>query len=185
MDGDGEAGGAAPAGPEAQAPGPSAAEMRRLRARFAAGVTVVTMRTPEGLRGVTVSNFAVVSLSPPRVAVAIEHGLESEALLTAAGAFGVSILSNRQELLAERFAGRAFLVDGEFTGVPYHTRVTGAPLLDDAMAWFDCRLEQHLDVGDHTLFIARVVAAAGASNPAPPLLYYDRYYASIDNPRRP
>src|SRR5262249_44590366 len=138
--------------------------MRRLRGRFATGVTVVTFRTAEGLRGVTVSGFAVASLAPPVVVVGLEHGLESEALLAGggpggggesdrqAGAFGVSVLAEDQELLAERFAGRTVLVDAAFTGVPYHTLVTGAPLLDGAVAWFDCRTQARIDAGDHTLF---------------------------------
>jgi flavin reductase (DIM6/NTAB) family NADH-FMN oxidoreductase RutF len=159
--------------------------MRYLRGRFATGVTVVTFQTEEGLRGVTVSSFAVASLSPAVVLVCLEHGLESEALLAGAGAFAVTVLAEDQELLAERFAGRAFLVDAAFTGVPYHTLVTGAPLLEGAVAWFDCQRQTHLDAGDHTVFLGRVVAAAEA-DPAPaPLVYYDRQYATLGAARRP
>ena len=159
--------------------------MRRLRGYFATGVTVVTLQTDDGLRGVTVSSFAVASISPPIVLICLEHDLESEALLKGSGAFGVSILAEPQELLSERFAGRAFLVDADFTGVSYHTAVTGTPLLAGAVAWFDCRLQAHHDVGDHTLFLGRVVAA-GEADPVPaPLIYYARHYASLTDLRRP
>jgi flavin reductase (DIM6/NTAB) family NADH-FMN oxidoreductase RutF len=159
--------------------------MRRLRACFASGVTVVTYRTPEGLRGVTVASFATVSVVPPLVLACIDRELESESLLTTAGAFGVSVLSHRQELLAERFAARAPLVDPAFTGVPYFTRQTGAPLLEGAVAWFDCHLHATYDGGDHTVFFGRVLW--GEENPAHPLplLYFGQRYGDIDNLRRP
>jgi flavin reductase (DIM6/NTAB) family NADH-FMN oxidoreductase RutF len=159
--------------------------MRRLRARYAAGVAVVTFVTGEGLRGLTVTSFTVVSISPPLVLICIERHLESAALLTAAGAFGVSLLSDAQEFLAERFAGRAPLVDEAFTGVPYHTAVTGAPLLNGAVAWFDCRLHATFDGGDHTIFVGRVVAAGEGNDRLAPLLYYAGFYATLDRLRRP
>lgn len=157
--------------------------MRRLRSHFASGVTVVTFRVAEGLRGVTVASFATVSLAPPLVLACIDRELESEALLTAAGAFGVSILSDRQELLSERFAARAPLVDAAFSGVPYFTGRTGSPLLEGAVAWFDCALRAKHDGGDHTIFLGDVVW--GAENPAQPLplLYFDRSYGDLCNLR--
>src|SRR5215207_488277 len=45
--------------------------MRRLRGYFATGVTVVTLQTDDGLRGVTVSSFAVASISPPIVLICL------------------------------------------------------------------------------------------------------------------
>jgi flavin reductase (DIM6/NTAB) family NADH-FMN oxidoreductase RutF len=77
------------------------------------------------------------------------------------------------------------LVDAAFTGVPYHTLVTGAPLLDGAVAWFDCRTQARIDAGDHTLFLGRVVAGAEATPAPAPLVHYARAYASLSNARRP
>ena len=159
--------------------------MRRLRACYASGVTVVGFRTTEGLRGVTVASFATVSVVPPLVLACLDRDLESESLLTTAGAFGVSVLSSRQELLSERFAARAPLVDAAFTGVPYFTRRTGAPLLDGAVAWFDCHLHATHEGGDHTIFIGRVRwAEENAARPLP-LLSFGQQYGDLDNLRRP
>jgi flavin reductase (DIM6/NTAB) family NADH-FMN oxidoreductase RutF len=169
--------------PEAADPGP--ALMRRLRGRFASGVTVVTFRTAEGLRGVTVASFATVSLEPPLVLVCIDRELESGGLLTAAGAFGVSVLAEHQELLSERFAARAPLVDAAFSGVPYFTRRTGAPLLEDALAWFDCELHATYDGGDHAITLGRVVWGQENLAAPGPLLYFTRLYGTIGNLRRP
>lgn len=151
--------------------------MREVRARFPVGVTVVTTSTEEGLHGLTVSSFATVSLRPPLVLVCIEQGTQSEALIAKAGAFGVSVLAEPQEFLSERFAGHAPLVDANFSGVPYHIRATGAPLLDGAIAWFDCRVHATYNGGDHAIFVGRVVAAEEGEGA--PLLYYGREYHTL------
>ncbi len=164
-------------------PGPRA--MQRLRARYASGVTVAAFRTPQGLRGVTVASFAVASIEPPLVLLCLERGLESADLLAPAGAFGVSLLSNQQEFLSQRLAGLAPVVDAAFTGVPYSTRSTGAPLLEGAVAWFDCTLESIVDAGDHRIFLGLVEWGQAHRAPRDPLLYFVRMYTTIDRLRLP
>ena len=159
--------------------------MARLRAQYASGVTVVTFQTPEGLRGVTVASFAVASLDPPLVLVCIERRLESAGLVVAAGAFGVSLLSDKQEFLSQRFAGLAPVVDFAFTGVPYFTRVTGAPLLEGAVAWFDCALESIVEAGDHRVYLGRVQWGTAHPTARDPLLYFARMYTTVDRLRMP
>jgi flavin reductase (DIM6/NTAB) family NADH-FMN oxidoreductase RutF len=60
---------------------------------------------------------------------------------------------------------------------PHRRQATGAPVLDDCLAWLDCRLAGRHDGGDHTIFIGRV-EAAGASR-GEPLLWFDRDYAGL------
>jgi flavin reductase (DIM6/NTAB) family NADH-FMN oxidoreductase RutF len=43
---------------------------------------------------------------------------------------------------------------------PVHTATTGAPVFDEALAWVDCAVRHHLDLGTHTLFVGEVVDAA-------------------------
>jgi flavin reductase (DIM6/NTAB) family NADH-FMN oxidoreductase RutF len=159
--------------------------LRRLRTRFPSGIVVVACRTPLGLRGVTVSSFAVVSLAPPLVLFCLDRELESEALLRAAGGIGISILSDRQEILAQRFAAAAPLMDDAFAGAPYFERQTGAPLLEGAVAWLDCRPEALHDGGDHTIFVARVVWSAEHPRQPLPLVTFSRQYADLCNLRQP
>ncbi len=180
----GGAGGAGGAGAGNAGPG-VASQLRRLRSRFASGIVVVACRTPAGLRGVTVSSFAAVSLAPPLVLFCIDRELESEAQLRASGGYGISILSDHQELLAQRFAAAAPLMDDAFTGAPDFQRETGAPLLDGAVAWLDCRPEALHGGGDHTIFVARVVWAAENPRQPLPLITFSRHYADLANLRRP
>jgi len=159
--------------------------MQVLRGRFASGVTVVTYRSDGRLRGLTVASFTTVSIQPPLVSVCVGKDPESHELIPTAGAFGVSILADSQEFLSERFAGRGPLVDGDFSGVPYFTTLTGAPLLDGALAWLDCTVHATHDGGDHVIVLGR--ARWGDDNPRRPnpLVYFSRLYADLTNLRNP
>lgn len=147
--------------------------------RFAAGVTLVTAVGEEGYLGITVSAFCLVSLDPPLVLVSINEYSQLIDAIRSSGAFAVTILSNRQELIAEMFAGRAPRPDPAFGGLPHRTLLSGAPILDGALAWLDCRLHQDIPAGDHTLFLGTVVAAGVAAGQDDPLLYFGSQYRRL------
>lgn len=153
--------------------------MRQLRGLFASGVTVITTRHADGLRGITVSAFSALSLDPPLVLICLAKEAEAHEVIAASGVFGVNILSDDQEFLSERFAARAPLVNAQFEGVPYFTAVTGAPLLPESVAWYDCRVETQIDGGDHTIIVGRVAALGQGDAQRRPLLYYAGSYARL------
>ncbi len=153
--------------------------MKRVSALFAAGVTVVTTRRADGLHGLTLSAYLPVSWDPPLVLISIESLSRSRDFILESGVFAVNFLTDLQEFLAERFAGRAPLVNARFDGVPHHFQATGAPILDGALAWLDCRVEQVIEAGDHTLMIGRV-AGLGEGAPGNALAYFARQYRSIE-----
>ncbi len=145
--------------------------------RFAAGVTVVTTKSALGFRGITASSFSFVSLAPPLVLVCIVATSSFVAMIEEAGAFAVNVLPEDDEFLADRFANRAPLVNATFSGVPYRTATTGAPLLRAAIASFDCRLHATHPGGDHRIFVGEVLAFA--ENDGEPLLVYRSRYARL------
>jgi flavin reductase (DIM6/NTAB) family NADH-FMN oxidoreductase RutF len=65
-----------------------------------------------------------------------------------------------------------------FQGIGYTRQVTGAALLDDALAHVECELLERHPGGDHTIFIARVIAASATSER--PLIYYRGGYAQME-----
>jgi flavin reductase (DIM6/NTAB) family NADH-FMN oxidoreductase RutF len=160
-----------------------AATFRRVVGRFATGVVVVTTRTDEGLHGLTVNAFCSVSLEPLLVLVCVDKLARGHERLAQAGAFAISILSVRQEFLADRFAGRAPLVNARFDEAPYQQAITGAPILDGCVAWLDCRLWATYDGGDHSIFVGEVVAAAD-DREAQPMLFLDSRYVHANGGRR-
>ncbi|MEM6454450.1 MAG: flavin reductase family protein [Acidobacteriota bacterium] len=150
--------------------------------RFAAGVTVVTSAR-DGVRlGLTVTAFTSVSVEPPLIAVVIQRDHRITPLLQADDAsFAVNLLSATQQPLSDRFA---YVKDEDrFTEGTWTTAETGAPVLQDALAWLDCRLHGRLDAGTHTIYVGRVVAAAVPSADATqPLVYCDRAYYTLTPP---
>lgn len=148
---------------------------RRACARFATGVTVVTVVDSEGRpHGITMNSFSSVSLDPPLVLVSLD--LKSALLghfLTCEG-FAVNVLREDQEQLSRRFASPA---TNRFEGVPWVPGEYGTPLLEAAIAQFECRRAQHFEVGDHTVLIGEVRKVRIADGN--PLLYFDSGYRGI------
>jgi flavin reductase (DIM6/NTAB) family NADH-FMN oxidoreductase RutF len=154
-------------------------EFRRVIGHFATGVTVVTTLRPDdgGPCGLTASAVASLSLDPTLLLVCVEHGAETHACIEQAGFFAVNVLAEgRGETLARRFALDSG-VEGKFTGVAFRGEHTGAPVLDEALAWLDCRVRQRLPGGDHTIFVGEVVAADATEGA--PLLYYRGGYGRL------
>jgi flavin reductase (DIM6/NTAB) family NADH-FMN oxidoreductase RutF len=154
-------------------------EMLRLAMRqWATGVTIVTSALNGKRHGMTVSSFTSVSLVPPMVLVSIERIVRTHQLMSQSGIFGVSILSERHNKISDRFAGRESDADDRFKGLETVTLETGAPLLLDGLANFDCKVVGQHEAGSHSLFIGLVVAVR-LGNSGSPLIYYDRQYRQL------
>lgn len=149
---------------------------------WASGVSVVTVKAPRGLASITVSSFTSLSLDPPLVLICIERRVRIHPLIAARRAFAVNVLTADQLELSERAAGRRGRAAARLRGILTRTAVTGAPILEGALAWLDCRLEARHPGGDHTIFVGRVVAAGAGSGR--PLLWFDRGYHVPARPRR-
>jgi flavin reductase (DIM6/NTAB) family NADH-FMN oxidoreductase RutF len=155
-------------------------EQLRLAMRYwATGVTVVTSELNGFQHGMTVSSFTSVSLVPPLVLVSIERDVRTHQLMSQSGIFGVSILAEGHQEISDRFAGRESEPEDRFLGLETFTLQTGAPLLTESLANFDCEIVDRQEAGSHSLFIGLVVAVRqGASGK--PLIYYDRRYRQLD-----
>lgn len=150
------------------------AEFRRIMGHFATGVTVVTsLRGEEGAPcGLTANTVTSVSLRPPLILICVEKGADSHDCILEAGCFAVNILAVDQERLARRFA--SWEVDEKFRGLPIRTEVTGAPILEEAMGWMECRVWASYPGGDHTIIVGEVLD--GDVRDEDPLIYYRSGY---------
>ena len=150
-------------------------EFRRVMGHFATGVAVVTTLRADGHpTGATVSAVSAVSLSPTLMMVCLDDASQSNRAVAESGCFAVNVLAEGTgEALARRFAGK----EDKFQGVAYHGEATGAPVLDDALAWMDCRVVQAHAAGDHTLYVGELMAAD--AYPGTPLVYYRGGYGRL------
>jgi 3-hydroxy-9,10-secoandrosta-1,3,5(10)-triene-9,17-dione monooxygenase reductase component len=148
---------------------PTPSEFRRVLGHWSTGVSIVATMTRDGAPcGLTANAIAAVSLAPLLVLACVERRADTHAALRYTGTFSINILPLGSEAVARRFAGDD--TTAKFDGVPFHVEASGAPVLDDALAWVDCRVHAEYDGGDHTIFIGEVLAAGARDGE--PLLYH-------------
>ncbi len=153
----------------------SGEEFRRALRSWASGVTVVTAHHEGVGRGMTVSSFASVSLSPPLVSVCLATGAGTLRCVQQSGAFGVNILASEQEVLSEHFASDA--VD-RFAGIATRNGRDGVPLIEGALCQLECRVFARHVLGDHELVVGEVMAVHCV--PGSPLAYYEGTYGTFE-----
>jgi flavin reductase (DIM6/NTAB) family NADH-FMN oxidoreductase RutF len=149
---------------------------RSVLGRFASGVTIATARDASGHdHAMTVSAFCSLSLEPPLVLLCIDHAASMHGLLLTHPPLGVSILSTAQEAYSRRFADTD---TKSLDGVGVVRGESGVVLLEGALAHLECRLIDHCEGGDHTIFVAAVERADARQGR--PLLYYRGGYAQLE-----
>jgi flavin reductase (DIM6/NTAB) family NADH-FMN oxidoreductase RutF len=144
------------------------AAFRAAMRELAAGVTIVTSGEGVNRRGLTATAVCSLSADPPTLLACINRDAECHRAILDHGMFCVNVLGAGGEGLAARFAGRDGVrgVDRFLRG-SWSALATGAPVLEDAVASFDCSLREVLDGGTHSIVIGQVEAlAVGASQPA-------------------
>ncbi|CAM5588615.1 MULTISPECIES: flavin reductase family protein [Streptomyces] len=161
-------------------------EFRAALSRLTAGVVLVTAHDPEeGPRGedvgMTATAFMSVSLDPPLVMVSVRNGSRMDELLERQPHWAVSVLSEGQRHIAGRFAMKGRISDRLlFEDMPVaRGEHTDAPLAVGALATLECRTEQRVTAGDHTLVVARVLDAATPAAEGGPLTYFRGRYRRL------
>jgi flavin reductase (DIM6/NTAB) family NADH-FMN oxidoreductase RutF len=135
---------------------------------------VISAPFGDGFRGLTATSLVSISAEPPMVLVGLERMTATRNAVVKARAFNVSVLTRSQEFIAERFAGRAPLVDPAWLAVPHRAGANGIPIVEGCAAWFECGLHDLHPGGDHDIAIGRV-AAFGLGD-GEPLVHWDRAF---------
>lgn len=150
-------------------------EFRAALGRFASGVTVITTIGENNKpAGITVSAFASVSLEPPLVLACVDKRASLHDCLTEGQHFAVNILAEDQEHLSRLFASRD---QDRFGQAAYRPGITGAPLLDGAVAALECRVVHAYPGGDHTIIVGEVESTSLADHK--PLAYHRGGYTRL------
>ncbi|HLX40152.1 MAG TPA: flavin reductase family protein [Ktedonobacteraceae bacterium] len=135
---------------------------RQVAGQFATGVTIVTTQDHGTPTGITVNAFCSVSLDPLLVLVCIDLKSTTLPCIRDSGIFAVNILSNEQEYLSRCFATTTEERYAYFCHASFHTAATGAPIIDDVLAFIDARVVAEYPGGDHVIFVGQVEAMGDA-----------------------
>jgi flavin reductase (DIM6/NTAB) family NADH-FMN oxidoreductase RutF len=135
---------------------PGRATGRALRdafGRFATGVVVVTVDSPQGPVAITANSFSSLSLDPPLVLWSPDRNSRRFVHFDRAEHFAIHVLGGEQEELCWRVARNA-------QGLHSHELVDnpdGVPVLRDCLARFECRHWATYDGGDHNIMVGEVL----------------------------
>lgn len=148
-------------------------EIAELFHRLTLGVHVVGVAHEERRDAFTAAWVMQASFDPLSLVLSINQENASYPILTASGAFTVNVLKRGQLGLARRFGTESGKEKDKFAGVRWHPGRGRAPILDDALAYFECELTQSLPVGDHELMVGRVVDGRILDTDAVPMSYVE------------
>ena len=155
-------------------------EFRRVLGHFPTGVCVVAAFDRETPVGMAVSSMTSVSLDPPLVLVCPAGTSTTWPAVRVASRFCISVMASHHEEISRSFSARG---TDRFDRIAWHVRA-GAPALDEAVAWLDCRLWAEHPAGDHTIAVCEVIAADSSQRPATPLVFFRGRYGSFVDARR-
>ncbi len=131
------------------------------------GLYVATARDANGCAGGTINWLSQSSFTPPLVMAGIQRDSSLHQAIAASRAFAVHIVGRGQKALATSFFKGATESGDTLNGFRFEAGVTGAPVLLDPPAYFECRVTDEIRRGDHTVFVAEVVAAGVRSDEEP------------------
>ncbi|GIW10488.1 MAG: flavin oxidoreductase [Dehalococcoidia bacterium] len=151
-------------------------QFKRVLARFASGVTVVTAYEGNRIHGATASAFCSLSLRPPLVLVCLDLKSNTKALIDQRGVFGVNILADIQRWHSDLFA-RKTISEEELERVRYLHSPHGMPILENTLAYLACRVYAKYPGGDHEIYVGEVLE--GGVRPGRPLVYYEGKYRRL------
>jgi flavin reductase (DIM6/NTAB) family NADH-FMN oxidoreductase RutF len=132
-----------------------------LKTMISYGLYVIGAKDTNEVNGMTANWLTQVSFDPKLVVLAVERDAHTRQLIDAGRVFSVNVLEggdkgNGFELM-EKFTQPQERAGDKLGGIDYYTAMTGAPILRDAIGWFECEVQDTFETGDHILYLARVV----------------------------
>jgi len=163
-----------PVGPFPEGADPEEYDKLRRRVLWAMpyGLYVVGSRAGDRRNGMTLNWATQLSFDPKLLGVAVEDAAFTHELIAEGGVFSLNVVDREDRAIVRKFT-KPVEVDLEaktLNEIPFHDGVTGAPVLDQAVAYVECEVRQSVDVGGHTLFVGEIVAADFQKDEATPVL---------------
>lgn len=153
-------------------------KFRQVLGNYPTGVCAITAVTDEGERAaMIVGSFTSVSLDPPLVGFFPDRRSSTWPRIEKAGRFCVNVLGADQRDLCRQLAASG---GDKYADVGFALSENGSPILDSAIAWIDCAIENVVEAGDHFLVLGRVLALEVRRDADPMLFFKGRYGGFAD-----
>lgn len=145
--------------------------VKRLFLTLTEGVYVIGVGEGGLSNAFTATSVMQASMRPPLLAIAVNPENASYPLIVERGVFSVTVLQRDQSALADFFGNHSARDENKLCAVPWHAAPSGAPVLEQGLAYFDCRVVSNHPAGDHVLILAEVTGGDFLQQRARPLRY--------------
>ena len=153
---------------------PPKSELRHAFGRYATGIAVITTLDEQGeFYGITINSFASVSMAPPMISWNVIRGSTAHTTILRAQRFVVNVLGKEQQRIAQQMAGP---IPERFSEIACRRSRHGLPVIDDALATFECEVYSLVTAGDHDIVLG--VIDHFTHRDGPPLVYWRGAYAT-------
>ncbi len=130
--------------------------VKRLLMTLTQGVYVVGVAEAGLHNAFTASSVMQISMQPPMLALGVNPDNASYPILMAGGVFAVTVLHSEQRAVADFFGNHSARDQDKLRAIPWHAVASGAPVLDDGVSYFDCRVVSTHPAGDHRVVVAEI-----------------------------
>lgn len=153
---------------------------RRTAGSFATGVTIATSNLDDIPVAMTINSFSTASLDPMLLLICLGHRSRLLSWVRQSGVFAVTVLAAHQSTQAKWFANSARPTGAAaFAGFRTHQAPsTGCLLFSDGLAYFDCRVRDIHDAGDHAIVVGEAMSFGPLEPAKAPLLFVGGAFAS-------
>ena len=158
-------------------------DFRSIIGHFPTGVTIITTAAGEELQGMTANAVTSLSLDPLMVLICVDKDSHTHSLLERGGVFAVNILGEHQEEVSRLFAKHAEPELGSLRGQRFVLGETGAPILEDCLAFLECRVAYVHEGGDHSIFLGEVIDGGIVRGDVEPLVFFRGKYHALGDVR--
>lgn len=122
-------------------------------------IFLATTRYEEEVRAFIGTWLSQASFEPPMVVMCVKKESWSIDIIKKSKIVAVSIFGEGQKELARKFLRRVSCESGKLNDVPYELGKAGAPVLIDVPAYFECKVVNIIEGGDHDVLLCEVIEA--------------------------
>jgi flavin reductase (DIM6/NTAB) family NADH-FMN oxidoreductase RutF len=141
------------------------------------GLYVVTSAHRRTLAGCTCVWVSRAAFAPALMSVCLAPTRHTFEVIKAGGRFCINVLGESDLDLARTFGFNTGYESDKFADVAWHKGKSGAPVLDTAVSFIDCKLTQIIESGDHRLVLGEVLDANVQSTEPPAVYIAESFYA--------
>ncbi|WP_146553060.1 flavin reductase family protein [Rummeliibacillus sp. SL167] len=132
------------------------------------GLYLVGTKDESGLNAFVGNFLTQTSFEPPLVALAAKAGTRSQQQIASSGVFSVNVLESGQKDMVMAFFKSFETEDNKMAGFEFSTEETGCPIFKEALRYFECKVVDKIEKGDHFIYIGEVINA-GVNREGEPL----------------